>query len=201
MISRSDITRDGLELVGRHVQLVTFGVLEFEVLTLDAFDGAPDEAGVARDAMVRVDQVVADFKRGNEVAADALARARWAAALAEAEDLGISDDGELLADCEATTDGQREQDDLAGLGRRAQRTQLRCRDALFVKEFGQAQGLLGNDGDRPSLLRPRAGLLREGPELPGEAGRDAEREPLRAEFFRAEALQFDDGPPFELRAQ
>ena len=75
------VVADGVDLVGRDVELVVALVLEQQVVALDAADGPLDHAGVAGDAVLVVHDVVA----GLEVVEEALARraggrraARWA---------------------------------------------------------------------------------------------------------------------------
>ena len=60
---------DGVDLVGRDVELVVAPVLEQQVVALDAADGPLDHAAVAGDAVLVVHDVVA----GLEVVEEALA--------------------------------------------------------------------------------------------------------------------------------
>ena len=56
------VVADGVDLVGRDVELVVAPVLEQEVVALDAADGAGDHAAVAGDAVLVVHDVVAGLE-------------------------------------------------------------------------------------------------------------------------------------------
>ena len=102
----ADVVADGVDLVGRDVELVAALVLEQQVVALDPADGPLDHAAVAADAVVVVDDVVA----GLEVLEDARrlppAGPRGAVGPAAAGEVGLGqhrqlDLGEDGAECGA----------------------------------------------------------------------------------------------------
>ena len=66
---------DGVDLVGRDVELVVAPVLEQQVVALDAADGPLDHAGVAGHAVLVVHDVVAGLEVVEEPLGVALAGA------------------------------------------------------------------------------------------------------------------------------
>ena len=92
MLARADVAADAVDLLRRHEEAVAVGVVQLQELALVAADVLAHEAGEPRDAVLDVDDVLARRSRSARNASrDAAAARRRAALLAEAEDLGVSE--------------------------------------------------------------------------------------------------------------
>ena len=91
------VVADGVDLVGRDVELVVAPVLEQQVVALDAADGPLHHAGVAGDAVVVVHDVVAGLEVVEEAGRVALARAGLAVGAAPAGEVGLGEHRQLEA--------------------------------------------------------------------------------------------------------
>gem|GEM_PF-5809253 len=189
MVGRPDVPRDRIELVGRDVQAVAFRVLEFQVLLFDAVHAAANQAAVPRDAVVRVDQVIADLERRNEVGSHARPCSRRPPPLPEPEDLRVGDEDELVIECPTPASGKRHKRDAPLLRRRTQLPVQVDGHALLVHQVRKPKRLLRRDNHRLPIPRPAVDLLHERLQLPCEAWRGLQRQPPCAEFLGPEPLQ------------
>ena len=92
------VVADGVDLVGRDVELVVAAVLEQEVVALDAADGARDHPAVAGDAVLVVHDVVAGLEVVEERARRRVRRGRGpAVGAAPAGEVGLGQHRQLDA--------------------------------------------------------------------------------------------------------
>ena len=90
----ADVVADGVDLVGRDVELVAALVLEQQVVALDAADRPLDHAAVAADPVVVVDDVVAGLQVLEDARRLAAARPGGAVGAAAAGQVGLGQHGQ-----------------------------------------------------------------------------------------------------------
>ena len=92
-VAHAEVARDAVELVGRDVEPVRPGILDQQVLALDALGGELDQPLEAPDAMILMHDEIAGTHLGQE-GARRLRAALLATSLGPAEDLGVGEDGQ-----------------------------------------------------------------------------------------------------------
>ncbi len=141
----ANVTGDAVGLVNGHVELVALGVFDTQVFAFGAVDGAVDQAGEAANAMIDVDDNVADLQVGigglGGLGGGAGTLARLGAAPAEelaiGEQVGGGEGGRGIGETLRQRAFEEEQ------GWRC----VRGWNVLFGPQFLQAGGLARDDDD------------------------------------------------------
>ena len=202
VLAGPDVAGHAVDLLDRDVQPVAVGVLQLQVLALGAVDATTHQARELCDAMLDVDDVAAGLEIGEERLARGAAAGRGAALLAEAEDLGVGEQGEacaLLTNGPAV--GERAVHDGEGAApelRLCHRLGQASEDVVLLKQVCQPLRLRGDDHDLLAAPQRLRQLVGQHAQPPAVGRRRPEREPdRRLCVLGRERLLVADGPARE----
>jgi hypothetical protein len=158
----ADVLLYFLDALDRDVELVVAGIFEMEKIPFDRSGLEMEEAAVDGDAVIGMDDIIADFELGQGVEKGAsLGRSEAATVGALAEDLFFGDDGDLfIGKTEPGGKVAEHQEELAGLEilEADFREDLR-RPAIGGEKIAESLGLaaLVTDEKDTPFLTPRPG--------------------------------------------
>ncbi len=174
----ADVLAEGVDLVGRHVELVAALVGDEQVVAFDAADRALDHALVLADAVLVVDDVVARAEIFERRGALALAGSGLAVRPAPAGEIGFGDDGDLGVRDRAAPVQRRDDDVAAGLA--------------------DVGGLTGDRELEPLVEEDLAETCRRAGAVRGDRDREAVGEHLGESIGEAGSVAPDRAPPRRL---